>query len=126
MDLKKINEILNQYIRPQTFPVALKLCQSEDELPERVRMPMRDMGHPITLCQAIGLTRRYGWTMAIGKEDQCCVGGASVMGFLSEGAGEAMEEDKRFGPGEYIYHLTSTLDRAGFEPDVIVIYGNSA
>ena len=52
MDLKEINEVLNGYVRPQTFPVAYKLVRSDDELPDRVKMPLRDLGYPITLCQA--------------------------------------------------------------------------
>jgi len=126
MDLKKINDALNQYIRPQTFPVALKLCQSDDELPERVRMPMRDLGYQIALCQATALTRRFGWTMALGKEDQCCIAGARTMGFESAGAGGPVGEDKQLEPGKYKYHLTASLERTDFEPDVILIYGNSA
>jgi len=126
MDLKKIDAAINQYIRPQTFPVALKLCQSDDDLPEKVRMPMRDLEYPIALCQATALTRRFGWTMALGKEDQCCIGGAQAMGFESVGEGGPVGEDKQLAPGKFNYHLTATLDRADFEPDVIVIYGNSA
>lgn len=126
MDLTKINDALKQYIRPQTFPVALKLCQSDDELPERVRMPMRDLGYQVALCQATALTRRFGWTMALGKEDHCCIGGARTMGFESEGAGGEVEEDKQLEPAKYKYHLTAALERADFDPDVIVIYGNSA
>ena len=30
MDVKQVTEAFNTYIRPQTFPVALKLCQSKD------------------------------------------------------------------------------------------------
>ena len=126
MESKQINEALTQYVRPQTFPVALKLCQSDDDLPEKVRMPMRDLGYPIALCQATALTRRFGWTMALGKEDQCCIGGANAMGFESGGEGGPVGEDKQLEPGKFKYHLTATLDRADFEPDVIVIYGNSA
>lgn len=126
MDLKKIDDAINQYIRPQAFPVALKLCQSDDDLPEKVRMPMRDLGYPIALCQATALTRRFGWSMALGKEDQCCIGGANTMGFESGGEGGPVGEDKQLEPGKFKYHLTATLDRADFEPDVIVIYGNSA
>ena len=126
MELKLVNEMINRYVRPTSFPIALKLCQSEDELPNKARMPMRDLGYPITLCQGTALTRRYGWTMAVGKEDQCCIGAARAMGFLSEGSGEPVGEDKQFEPGKYRYHLTAPLDRADFEPDVIVIYGNSA
>jgi hypothetical protein len=33
MDLKEINEALNLYIRPSSFPVACKLLRSDDELP---------------------------------------------------------------------------------------------
>ncbi|MBW2622917.1 MAG: DUF169 domain-containing protein, partial [Deltaproteobacteria bacterium] len=126
MDLKKVNDTLNQYIRPQTFPIALKLCKAEDTLPERVRIPTRDMGHPITLCQATGLTRRYGWTMALAKEDQCCSGGAQAMGFVSGGEADSIDHEKNFEPGQYKYHLTASLERADFEPDVIVVYVNSA
>ena len=84
MDLKQVNETLNLYIRPETFPLALKLCQSSSELPERARLPMRDFGYQITLCQGYGIARRFRWVIAIGKEDQCCVGGASAMGFIAE------------------------------------------
>lgn len=126
MDLKQINEALSQYIMPQCFPIALKLCQSDDELPEKVRMPMRDLGYPVALCQANGLTRRFGWTMALGKEDQCCIGGAQAMGFISGSSEGPVGQDKQLEPGKYKYHLTATLDRADFEPDAIVVYGNSA
>jgi len=126
MDLKLVNEMINRYVRPTTFPIALKLCQSEDELPNKVRMPMRDMGYPITLCQGTALTRRYGWTVALGKEDQCCIGGAQAMGFVSAGGGsEIVAADKRHDHGKYKYHLTAALDRVDFQPDVIAIYGNS-
>lgn len=126
MDVKQINEVLNTYIRPQTFPIALKLCQSDEDLPEKARRPMRDLGYPVTLCQATGLTRRFGWTMAVGKEDQCCMGGAQVMGFVAGGESDLAQEGKRFDPQKYKYHVTASLDRANYEPDVIVIYGNSA
>ena len=126
MDLKVVNEALNLYIRPQTFPVAYKLVPSDNELPERVKMPIRDLGHPITLCQGTALTRRYGWTMALGKEDQCCVGGAQTMGFVSEAVSGPVGAGRRHEPGKYKYHVTAALERASFEPDVIAIYGNTA
>ncbi len=129
MDLKNVNDALNLYVRPQTFPLALKLCQSRDELPEKVRVPMRDLGYPVTLCQAIGLARRFGWTMAVSKEDQCCYGGAAAMGFLSQapqGADSSFSEEKQLETGKYSHLLAATLERADFEPDVVLIYGNSA
>ncbi|MBW2060048.1 MAG: DUF169 domain-containing protein [Deltaproteobacteria bacterium] len=128
MDFKKVNEALNQYIRPQTFPLALKLCQSEEDLPEKARQPLKDLGYPVTLCQAMGLSRRFGWTLAVGKDDQCCLGGAATMGFLKElpGEGFPFSAEKCFEPGKYSYLVSAALERAEFEPDVVLIYGNSA
>ena len=129
MDLKQVNEALNLYIRPQTFPLALKLCRSEAELPERVRMPVRDLGYQVALCQAIGMARLYRWTLAVGKEDQCCLGGALSMGFLSEppeGTPIPASAEKQLEAGKYSHLLIAPIEAADFEPDVIVIYGNSA
>jgi uncharacterized protein (DUF169 family) len=126
MDVKQIKEGLDRYVMPQTFPVAFKLIRSEDEIPEKARRPMKDLGYPIALCQATALTRRYGWTMAVGKEDQCCIGGAQTMGFVSESVGGPVGAENRHEPGKYQYHVTAALDRADFEPDVIALYGNSA
>ena len=129
MDLKQVNETLNLYIRPQTFPLALKLCRSENELPGRVRMPARDLGYQVALCQAIGMARRYGWVMAIGKDDQCCIGGALTMGFIvqsPEGVAFPTPAEKQLEAGKYSHLLMAPIGTADFEPDVIVIYGNSA
>ncbi len=124
MDLKQVNETLNIYIRPDTFPLALKLCQSESELPERVRIPMRDFGYQITLCQGYGIARRFRWVMAVGKEDQCCVGGASAMGFITERPNE--DRSKRIETGKYSHLLIAPIEIAEFEPDLILVYGNPA
>ena len=61
---------------------------------------MRDLRYPIALCQATGLTRRYGWTMAVGKEDQCCIGGARAMGFEAGGVGGPVGERDAAGAGK--------------------------
>lgn len=127
MDPKQVESTLNFYIRPQTFPLALKLCASEEELPEKVRRPARDFGYKIALCQGIGMARRFGWTLAIGKEDQCCILGAATMGFVSE-VPEALpaSPEKTLDFGKYSHLLVSPLYSVSFEPDVLLIYGNSA
>ena len=126
MDVKQVTDTLNFYIRPQTFPLALKLCQSESELPERARRPLRDLGYQIALCQGEGLARRYGWTMAIGKEDQCCAGGATAMGFLVRSGGQSTRSEKALDFGKYSHLLIAPIQSATFEPDVVVLYVNSA
>ena len=124
MDYKQLNETLNTYIRPQTFPLALKLCKSESELPEKVRMPVRDFGYQVTLCQGYGLARRFRWMIAVGKDDQCCVGGAAAMGFIAERPGD--DKAKRLEHGKYSHLLIAPTETADFEPDVVVLYVNSA
>ena len=124
MDLKQANETLNLYISPQTFPLALKLCTSESELPEKVRMPVRDLGYQVTLCQGIGIARRFRWALAVGKDDQCCLGGATTMGFIAERPEDDLS--KRLEEGKYSHLLIAPIEIADFEPDVIVLYGNPA
>ena len=124
MELKQVNETLNLYVRPQTFPLAFKLCQSESDLPERVRIPKRDLGYPVTLCQAYGIARRFRWVVAVGKDDQCCSGGASTMGFVAERPGD--DSLKRLESGKYSHLLIAPVEITEFEPDLIMLYGNPA
>lgn len=124
MDITKVDGILNMYVRPQTFPLALKLCQSEAELPEKARKPLRDLGYPIPLCRAIGIARRFRWALAVGKEDQSCYYGAAGMGFVEK------EPEGYTGPklenGKYSHLLVAPIEIADFEPDVVLLYLNPA
>ncbi|MBM3118717.1 MAG: hypothetical protein FJ006_04060 [Chloroflexi bacterium] len=144
MNLKEVNEALNLYVRPQTFPLAIKMCQSSSEFPEKVRMPKRDLGISVTICQGIAMARRYGWTIAIGKEDQCCPHGAFVLGFVpgkgyldgsyAESLGLGTKEQfaktahslSRLEYGKYSHILAAPLHFATFEPHLILIFGNPA
>lgn len=146
IDLKKTDEALSQYVRPQTFPLAIRMCESERELPEKARIPQKDMGLAISLCHAINMARRYGWTIAIDKFQSCYVAGIS-MGFLpilpdvADGsfqeslglwgmnrkqAAAAIERLPKFEYGKYRYVIMAPLTRATFDPHVILVYGNPA
>jgi uncharacterized protein (DUF169 family) len=37
-DLKEVEQVLNTYIRPLTFPLAVKMLKSKDEIPEKTRV----------------------------------------------------------------------------------------
>jgi len=136
---------LNQYLRLNTFPVAVRFLRGWDEVPARARRPGRDLGNRITTCQAISLSRRYGWVMALGREDSSCVLGAVALGLEKrlphyvEGnlcidlytdslkAGRASEESvPRLPEGRYVGVVTAPLGRAAFVPDSVIVYGNSA
>jgi uncharacterized protein (DUF169 family) len=144
-DLKEVEQILNTYIRPLTFPVAIKMLKSEDEIPEKTRRPFQQMKKKIAICQGIGMSRKLGWAIAMGKEDMQCSLGAAPFGFFknidfwdqgnlaagmfaaSTEAGKK-EEDliDRFDHGTYSHILVAPLSRAAFAPDLIMIYGNPA
>ena len=143
MDPKEINEAVTTYLRPQTFPLAVRMCQA-DELPERVRLPMRDLGFKVALCQAITMARRYGWVIAQALDDSSCSLGAMSLGFLfpKEGwldgsFGESLGQSKetaaasaqnlpRLEYGRYSHVLMAPMERAVFEPQVVVVYGSPA
>ncbi|MDD3248751.1 MAG: DUF169 domain-containing protein [Smithellaceae bacterium] len=126
MDPKKINETLNTYIRPQTFPVAVRLFAAGEALPAKVKIPVRDMGHPIALCQAWSLSRRHGMVVAVGKEDQCCIGGHIAMGFMDSPQGGTGDPETKHEPGKYAFMVSAPIERTDFEPDLIALYVNSA
>ncbi len=146
MDLKVINEAYHQYLRPQTFPVAVRLCASKDGLPEKVRLPKRDLGIDISLCHAIAMARRYGWVIAIDKTVSCYVPAISLgfvqvppdiadgtfqasvglWGMGKEAAAAAIKNVTHLEYGKYQYALIAPLDKAAFEPHVIIQYASPA
>ena len=67
--LQELGQALDRYIRPLTFPLALKMLKSEEEIPEKTRRPLQQMKKKIAICQGVGMARKYGWTVAMGKED---------------------------------------------------------
>lgn len=145
MELQKISEALDSYVRPQTFPVAIKMISSTDEIPEKARMPKRDLGMPMPVCQGIALARRYGWLMAMGTEDMLCPLGALALGLLPAKAkfldgsfnvpffvkdqsvrAKIAQALPQLEPGKYTHILAAPIHRANFEPHVIIFYGNPA
>jgi uncharacterized protein (DUF169 family) len=144
-DLKEVEQMLNTYIRPSTFPVAIKMLKSEDEMPEKTRRPFQQMKKKVAICQGIGMARKLGWVIGMGKEDMQCALGAAPFGFfknidffnegniaagmftVSKEVGKT-EEDlvDRFDYGLYSHILVAPLSRAAFEPDLLLIYGNPA
>lgn len=136
---------LNQYLRLNSFPVAVKFLKTWDEAPPKARRPAKDLNNRFTTCQAISMSRRYGWVLALGREDSSCVLGSMALGLdrrlphYTEGnlcvdlytenleAGRLSEDSvPRLPEGEHVGVVTAPLNRAAFEPASVIIYGNSA
>jgi uncharacterized protein (DUF169 family) len=145
LELKNISEALASYVRPGTFPVAVKMLSSADEIPEKVRMPKRDLGMAMAVCQGIALARRYGWTIAMGEEDMLCPLGALTLGFLTakpkflDGSfnvpfwvknqdirAKMAQGMPQLEQGKYTYLTAAPINRADFAPQIIIVYGNPA
>ena len=61
---KKLDASISKYIRPLTFPVAVKFVKEGEAIPEKAKVPTKALGYPIAICQAMTIARKYGWTLA--------------------------------------------------------------
>ncbi|MEW6667999.1 MAG: DUF169 domain-containing protein [Thermodesulfobacteriota bacterium] len=144
VSLAEIEEAMSAYIRHQTHPLAIRMLESQDGIPEGAKNPLRDFGVPFALCQALALGRREGLTIVLDRESLSCpfalagLGFGSPEAFLSgthalvplnqtpEARKKALGSLPRFPSGKYRHILISPLRAARYEPDVIVFYGSGA
>lgn len=127
-------------IRPKTFPFGVKFYDNLEERPPKVMRPPT----PMNVCQATALTRYHGRLMYFTLEDMACIIGAVAVGMMEppenmrSGKITAMlhadlESAKRFTNlvpriplGKVKAIASAPLDRLTFEPDIVVIYGNTS
>ncbi len=145
MQPQELDQHLWLYVRPQTFPLGIRLVGRDEAFPSKARRPKRDLGIQVAICQAIGMARRYGWTLAVGYEDIACpltyipFGFSREVSFSTEGyacagiytdtpeAGARTEAVvPRLEHGRYQGLVVGPLARIDFEPHVFAVYGNSA
>jgi uncharacterized protein (DUF169 family) len=144
VSLAKIDEAMSTYIKNQTYPLAVKMLHSEDEISQDAKRPLRDYGASFALCQAFALCRREGLTIVLDKESQSCPIALVGLGFVRPDeylsgkyalapANQSMkarirvaEAMPRFEYGKFKYILISPIQSASFDPDVILFYGNGA
>lgn len=145
LDAASASEKLEEFIRPTTFPVAVRFLRNGEAPPPKAKRPLVDMGKHVTVCQGWGIARKYGWTTVLRAEDMRCPLGALVAGFAApnafyeegnlcagmytkdEAAGARSEaEVEKFKPGEVDAIVFGPLARADYEPHVLIIYGNAA
>ena len=58
------------------------MLESESDIPEKTHRPFQQMKKKIAICQGIGMARKLGWAVAMGKEDMHCSLGAAPFGFF--------------------------------------------
>jgi len=146
--MSQFNEMglkLEQQLRLNTHPLAIKMLESPDDIPEEAIRPLKNFGKCLSTCQAFALSRRFGETVAQLFEDMWCP--EPVIGFglaeppdyffegktrypvgvksLEAGANWA-KEFPRFEVGKYVGVVSAPLTTASFEPDVAIVYCDSA
>ena len=136
---------IEKQLRLNSHPLAVRMLRTPDEVPEEALRPVRDFGKCMSTCQAFALSRRFGETVAQLFEDMWCP--EPVIGFglaeppqyfyegktrypdgvksLEAGANWA-REFPRFEVGKYVGVVSAPLTTASFEPDVAIIYCDSA
>ncbi len=143
-------EALNRFIRPLTFPLAVKLARSVDEFPEKTRRPARDMGFRTNLCVGMTMARKYGWTVGMTADDSSCPIVAYTYGWsepesetrkaladfmivmkysADENAAKTTMEavdHVKLGKGQCAGVVFSPLERTKVEPDLVMIFCNPA
>ena len=137
--------VFEKQLRLNTPPLAVRLLRDPGEVPEDAVRPLRDFGRCMSTCQTFALSRRFGQTVAQLFEDMWCpepvigFGLAEPPEFFYEGrtrypdgvssleAGATWaREFPRLPVGEYVGVVSAPLATASFEPDVAVVYCDSA
>jgi len=134
-------EELEKRLRLKTFPLAIRLLRKDEEPPEGMVRPKRDMGHHLSLCQAFQCSRRDGTPIAMLREDMWCP--EPVIGFGLQDAPEYFmggnnryprdvsspeagrvyaEELPKLPTGLYSGIMSAALHSTPFEPEIITIY----
>jgi len=145
MDATTLNAHLEKHLRVATFPLGIRSLKPGEPVPARAKRPQHHLGVKVAICQALGLARRYGWTLAFGGDDLSCPIAKAVFGFedrndyytsgsLADGmyascreAGARFEDAlAKYGPGEVSHVVAGPLGRIDFEPETVLVYGNSA
>jgi uncharacterized protein (DUF169 family) len=142
MDNKRSSQLLLQYLKLSTPPVAVKMQTSKERLPRGVKIPRKQWGIDFRACQAVQVARRYETPVAVPRYEMPCPTGAVALGFYKPNAiyysGLCLsplemspkarkmraQNTPKLKPGKYHFLLAAPLDKCSFKPDVILIYGN--
>jgi len=69
---REIGKKIEEYIRPLTFPLAIKAIDSEAQIKSDYKRPSTHLHVQNLVCQNFKMARSYGWTMAITEKDINC------------------------------------------------------
>jgi len=134
-------EEIEKLLLLRTAPLAVKMLETEQDIPEGAMRPKKDRGIHIAQCQAFALSRRDRISIAMLKEDSWCPAPISAYGMVEpregyagspimiespEAADKLAGTSPEFETGKYVGVVSAPLKTANFEPDLVLIYSNVA
>jgi uncharacterized protein (DUF169 family) len=142
---RELGRALTDVLRLQYFPLAIRLVRDEGEFPEGTRRPSH-LKMRVTMCQGFAMSRRIGWTVGLTVDDMKCIPNLVAYGFVElEDPGALLEYFMSMGyyeteevarkalasmlmlePGKYKGVAISPLAWTKVEPDLVMVYCNSA
>jgi uncharacterized protein (DUF169 family) len=124
--LNKFGEELENGLLLRTSPLAVKMLEKEADIPKGAFRPKKDGGYHLAQCQAFGMSRREGKTVAMLKEDHWCPTALEAYGLVDNTGGFFGESYQRFETGKYVGIVSAPLKSATFIPDVVLVYMSPA
>jgi len=140
-DINGCGEKLETLLLLKASPIAVKFLESPSEIPQGAVRPKKDRGVHLAQCQAFAMSRREGATIAMLREDNWCWAPLVAFGLvppLEEHPGSRyMVEDAlaaqnlvktwpHLEQGKYVGIVSAPVKRAGFQPDLVLVYANTA
>jgi uncharacterized protein (DUF169 family) len=128
-ELNRCGEELEQLLLLRTSPLAVKMLEKESDIPEGAVRPYRDRGIHIAQCQAFAISRRQRESVAMLKEDNWCFAALIAYGLVDKPKDPELQlfvDFPTFPRDKYVGIVSAPLRSANFEPDVIIIYSNTA
>jgi len=137
------SDLLNMLVL-RTYPIAIKMLKSESEIPQGAVRPKKDLKTHYAACQAFGIVRRKGTSLAMFIEDHWCFEPIIAYGLVEppkdflEGSGSAFFVQSKEGArqrsseipllpqGKYAGMVLAPLHKANFSPDLAVMYCNAS
>lgn len=124
-----LGEELERLLRLRTSPIAVKMLEKEEDIPEGAIRPKRDRGYHLAQCQAFALSRRQKLTIAMLKEDHWCWAPLMAYGMVENPHDPFVDAHTSFPCleyGKYIGIVSAPLITANFEPDLVLVYSDTA
>jgi uncharacterized protein (DUF169 family) len=132
-EYNRLGEELEKLLILRTSPLAIKMLETESDIPEGAIRPRKDRQQHIAQCQAFALSRRERECIAMLKEDSWCWAPLVAYGLVDWKAGADIilpkgqaEMMPRLDESKYIGIVSAPLKTANFEPDLVLVYSNTA